>query len=188
MLKSAHYEETLARYSNHLNAIELLRLYRPYMETIPSLRRLGESLITIPLPLVNVIRESVPGSPIKLPPELLPLPCDLAFLMCDPEWQVKTDVEIFIFIHRPGEDFSALLGRWRKTQVLLNRGYSWDMPLPYQHIYSEGSERNLPLFVLFDLTPLRVRRGMAGAQLPFVIEALDLEAVLDQPDLLDCLE
>ena len=188
MLNSVHYEETLARYSNHLNAIELLRLHRPYLETVPSLRRPEESLITIPLPLVHVTRETAPGNTLKIPAELLPLPCDLAFLMCDPEWKVKTDVEIFIFIHRPGEDFSELLARWRRTQVLLGRGYSWQMPLAYQHIFNEGAEKNLPLFVLFDLTPQRIRRGMEGAQLPFVIEPLDLGDMIEQTAGLDCLK
>ncbi|MBW4550196.1 MAG: hypothetical protein KME35_03665 [Aphanocapsa sp. GSE-SYN-MK-11-07L] len=185
MIKPAHYEETLAHYSDHLHAIELLRKYRPYLETVPSMRRPAESLITIPLPLVNVRRESPLGSTIHAPSEMLSLDCDLAFLMCDPEWRVKTDVEIFIFIHRSGEDFSDLLSRWRKTQIMLSRGYSWDMPLTYQHIFNDGAERHLPLFVLFEQTPDRIRRGMKGAQLPFIIESFEAEAELDVATAID---
>ncbi|MBO1068768.1 MAG: hypothetical protein HEQ13_05030 [Dolichospermum sp. DEX189] len=47
------------------------------------------------------------------------LPCDIAIIMCDPEWKIKTSVEILVFIHRPHEDFSDLLGRWRQSQVYL---------------------------------------------------------------------
>lgn len=56
-ISQAHYEELLARYSNSRSAIALLKLYRPYLETVPSLRRPEESLIPIPLPVVQVRRE-----------------------------------------------------------------------------------------------------------------------------------
>jgi hypothetical protein len=44
------------------------------------------------------------------------------------------------------------------------------MPLNRQHIYSEGAEKNLPLFVLLPETPARIKRGLKGAGLPFVEE------------------
>ncbi len=192
----SHYEELLARYSHHLHAIALLKQYRPYLETVPSMRRSEESLITIPLPVVQVRRQLSPNSRTGLEggSELIALPCDLALLMCDPEWKVKTGVEILIFIHRPMEDFSQILGRWRQTQVLLSRGYCWEMPLRYQHIFSESAEKRLPLFVLFNTTPERVKRGLQGAFLPFVVHNLDLEAepsevgVVQLYDLADNLE
>jgi hypothetical protein len=101
--------------------------------------------------------------------ELITIPCDLALLMCDPEWQIKTDVEIFIFIHRPTEGLSDLLRRWRETQVLLSRGYSWEMPLQHQHIFSEGADKPYPLFILSSETPELIQRGLKGARLPHII-------------------
>ena len=153
----SHYEELLATYSNHRKAVELLRQYRPYLEKIPSIRRSQDSLISIPLPVVQVRQQPTSSgkSPADCPYELIALPCDTAYLMCDPEWKIKTGIEIFVFIHRPGEDFSHLLNRWRQTQVLLSRGYSWEMPLRYQHIFNEGAEKMYPLFVVFSGTPER---------------------------------
>ncbi|NEP06135.1 MAG: hypothetical protein F6K34_15680, partial [Okeania sp. SIO4D6] len=101
---------------------------------------------------------------------LVPLPCDLGIFMCDPEWKVKTGVEIFIFIYRPQEDFSDLLSRWRQTQILLNKEYEWEMPQGYKHIYSQEAEEVYPLFVLFSETPERIKRGLNGAALPFVVQ------------------
>jgi hypothetical protein len=183
-----HYEEILSCYSSHLNAVELLKKHRPYLEMMPSMRRPDESLIAIPLPVVQVRRETTANHSLNHPSEKICLPCDIAFLMCDPEWQVKTDVEIFVFIHRPGEDFSEILGRWRKTQVLLSRGYSWDMPLHHQHIFSEGADKNLPLFVLLEQTPERIRRGMQGCYLPFVIETPEIDIEPAEPEVLDWAE
>ncbi|NCJ05370.1 hypothetical protein GS597_02340 [Synechococcales cyanobacterium C] len=170
----AHYEELLATYSHHHHAVELLRQYRPYFEKVPSIRRSEESVITIPLPVVQVRQHSTPGSKRSLdcPYELISLPCDLALLMCDPEWQIKTGVEIFVFIHRSHEDFSDLLSRWRETQIALSRGYSWQMPQRYAHIFNEGAEKFYPLFVIFAETPERVRRGLKGAFLPTVKASL----------------
>ena len=90
--------------------------------------------------------------------------------MFDPEWKVKTGVEIFVFIYRPQEDFSDILSRWRATQVLLDKEYEWVMPQGYQYIYSQEAEEIYPLFVLFSETPERVKRGLTGANLPFVIQ------------------
>jgi hypothetical protein len=165
------YEEALAEYSNAHSAIALLRQYRPYLELIPSMRRPTESLIAIPLPVVRLRGKTSRNSAGDLNTsggESLCLPCDLALLMCDPEWKIKTGVEIFIFIHRPDEDFSDLLSRWRHTQVCLSRGYEWDMPLRYRHILSEGADSTYPLFVIFEGTPERIKRGLKGAFLPFV--------------------
>jgi hypothetical protein len=162
-----HYEALLASFSHHHRAVELLRNHRPYFEKIPSIRRSGESVITIPLPIVKVRQRQLSNH--DSPYELITIPCDLALLMCDPEWQIKTDVEIFIFIHRPTEGLSDLLRRWRETQVLLSRGYSWEMPLQHQHIFSEGADKPYPLFILAPETPEHIKRGLQGACLPHVV-------------------
>ena len=73
-----------------------------------------------------------------------------------------------MYIHRPEEDFSDLLGRWRQTQVLLDKDYEWLMPPRYQHIFSEGANSIYPLFIVFSETPERIIRGLHGASLPFV--------------------
>jgi hypothetical protein len=164
-----HYEALLASFSHHHRAVELLRNHRPYFEKIPSIRRSGESVITIPLPIVKVRQRQLLNPNHDSPYELITIPCDLALLMCDPEWQIKTDIEIFIFIHRPTEGLSDLLRRWRETQVLLSRGYSWEMPLQHQHIFSEGADKPYPLFILAPETPEHIKRGLRGACLPHVI-------------------
>ncbi len=181
-VKQIHYEEVLAECSDYRGAIALLKQFRPYLEMIPSMRRPQESVIPIPLPLIrirNAVSTVSVGNANITSGEVVRLPSDLAILMCDPEWKIKTGVEIFIFIHRPQEDFSDLLGRWRQTQIWLNQGYEWLMPKPHQHILSEGAEATHPLFVIFPETPERVRRGLRGAYLPFVIQtvyALDEES------------
>ncbi|MDX2229014.1 MAG: hypothetical protein NW220_05230 [Leptolyngbyaceae cyanobacterium bins.349] len=169
-MQKALYEEVLAECSHSLDAIALLRQHRPYLEMIPSMRRPDESVISIPLPIAHV-RSSVTGTSgiSTSTSEATRLPCDLAILMCDPEWKIKTGVEILIFIHRPQEDFSEMLSRWRQTQVYLNRGYEWDMPIRHKHILSEGSDTIYPLFVVFESTSERVIRGLKGAFLPFVL-------------------
>lgn len=168
------YEESLAAYSNDLGAIALLKQYRPYLELIPSMRRPKESLITIPLPVVrvrNLVSKEGRSEGVRSRTEAIALPCDLALVMCDPEWKIKMGVEIVIFIHRPEEDFSDLLSRWRQTQVLLAKEYEWLMPLRYQHILSEGTDRLYPLFIIFPETPDRIKRGLTGASVPFVLQA-----------------
>ncbi|MFH7028909.1 MAG: hypothetical protein ACHBN1_26835 [Heteroscytonema crispum UTEX LB 1556] len=169
-VQQSHYEASLAEYSNHLAAIALLKQYRPYLEMIPSLRRPDESVITIPLPIVR-LRNSAAA-------EANRLPCDLAILMCDPEWKIKTGAEILVFIHRQSEDFSEFLGRWRQTQVWLDKDYEWLMPKRHSHILSEGTNTVYPLFVVFGETPERIKRGLVGADLPFVIQAPD--SLLDE--------
>lgn len=172
--KQSNYEASLAEYSNRSAAIALLKQYRPYLEMIPSLRRPDESLITLPLPIVR-LRHPTPTDKERGTGRLeaTRLPCDVAILMCDPEWKIKTGVEIFIFIHRPQEDFSDLLGRWRQTQVWLDKDYDWLMPPRYQHMFSEGANTIYPLFVVFAETPERIKRGLQGACLPFVTQTLN---------------
>jgi hypothetical protein len=177
-IKPSDYEQILARYSNHNQAIELLKLYRPYLEMIPSMRRSEESLITLPLPVVKLLKvlsgqQLSQFSPITATSKTILLPCDLAYLMCDPEWKIKMGGEIVIFIHRPTEDLSDLLARWRQTQVLLNNDYEWVMPQYYQHIIGEGAERIYPLFVLLSQTHARIEQGLTGAHLPFIIAPVD---------------
>jgi hypothetical protein len=172
-VKQADYEELLAEYSDHLGAIALLKEFRPYLEMIPSLRRPEESVITVPLPLVRI--RGAKSAAMGEASEVLRLPCEVAILMCDPEWKIKTGGDILVFIHRPQEDFSDLLGRWRQTQICLNKGYEWLMPDQYQHILSEAAEETYPLFVVFPETPERIKRGLRGASLPFVTQVIDSE-------------
>lgn len=171
-IEKAHYEELLASYCQSVAAIELLKHYRVYLEMVPSMRRPEESVITIPLPIVRIRQITVsPQSHTNITrTEPQALPCELAILMCDPEWKIKTGNEIFVFIHRPDEDFSDLLGRWRRTQVTLGKDYEWVMPLRHQSILNDGAEKTYPLFVLFEETPERIKRGLKGANLPFVIQ------------------
>jgi hypothetical protein len=131
---------------------------------IPSLRRPSESVITITLPVVRLRDLEAKTS------QTMALPCDIAMIMCDPEWKIKTDVEILLFIHRPDEDFSDFLGRWRQTEVLLDKQYEWIMHPRHSHILSEGANSVYPLFVIFPETPQRIQRGLIGAYLPFVIQ------------------
>ncbi|MCW5315374.1 hypothetical protein GTQ43_16620 [Nostoc sp. KVJ3] len=167
IVQKSHYEASLAEYSNHLAAIALLKQHRPYLEMIPSLRRPDESVITIPLPIVRLRNTATT-------PQTICLPCDVAILMCDPEWKIKTGAEILVFIHRAHEDFSDLLGRWRQTQVFLDNDYEWLMPLRHSHILSEGANIIYPLFVVFSDTLERIQRGLVGAELPFIIQTPDL--------------
>ncbi|MEH2227107.1 hypothetical protein [Nostoc sp.] len=167
-VQKSQYEASLAEYSNHLAAIALLKQYRPYLEMIPSLRRPDESVITIPLPIVRLRNTATTA------PQTICLPCDVAILMCDPEWKIKTGAEILVFIHRAHEDFSDLLGRWRQTQVCLDNDYEWLMPLRHSHILSEGANAIYPLFIVFSETLERIQRGLVGAELPFIIQTPDL--------------
>ncbi|MDZ8107070.1 MAG: hypothetical protein RM338_15835 [Nostoc sp. DedQUE12a] len=163
-MQKSQYEASLAEYSNHQAAIALLKQHRPYLEMIPSLRRPDDSVISIPLPIVRLRQTATTVS------QTISLPCDVAILMCDPEWKIKTGVEILIFIHRPHEDFSDLLGRWRQSQVILDNDYEWLMPLRHSHILSDGANSIYPLFVVFPETSERIQRGLVGAELPFIIQ------------------
>jgi hypothetical protein len=97
--------------------------------------------------------------------------------MCEPDWKIKMGIEIFVLVYRPHEELSELLLRWRKIQVLLSKGYEWVMPFRYRHIYSEAAERIFPLFVLFEETPKRIRQGLDGAALPYIVESLEAQEV-----------
>jgi hypothetical protein len=184
-IEQVYYEEVLAECSDYRGAIALLKQFRPYLELIPSMRRPQESVISIPLPLIRLQNPVSAGAARQVAAgELVGLPADIAILMCDPEWKIKTGVEIFVFIHRPQEDFSDLLSRWRQTQIWLNQGYEWLMPRRYQHLLSDGADDIHPLFVVFPETSERIRRGLRGAGLPFVVQtvyALDDE-LLDMSD------
>ena len=175
-IKKSDYETLLAKYSTRTGAIALLKQYRPYLEAIPSIRRPEQSLITIPLPVVRLRKpELILDNPLqsKTPRVATSLPCDLGILMCDPEWKIKLGTEIIVFIHRPEENFSDLIGRWRKTQVYLDRDYEWLMPPNEQHIISEAAEEINPLFVVFEGTSDRIKQGLAGAGFPFVLQTFD---------------
>jgi hypothetical protein len=191
-IQQSHYEELLATYSQSSEAIALLRGYRPYLELMPSMRRPEQSIIPVPLPIARLrhTQPSPSGHGNFTTLESVAVPCEVALLLCDPEWKIKTGREIFVFVHRPGEDFSDLLGRWRQTQVLLSRDYEWILPLRYQHILNEGAEKIYPLFVLFDQSPERIVRGLKGAHLPYVVQAIaQVEAnpgtVILEPDRLE---
>jgi hypothetical protein len=47
------------------------------------------------------------------------------------------------------------------------------MPPRYQHILSDGTEDLYPLFVVFSETPERIKRGLRGAYLPYVVQTLN---------------
>jgi hypothetical protein len=47
------------------------------------------------------------------------------------------------------------------------------MPLRHSHILSEGANSIYPLFVVFNDTLERIKRGLAGAELPFIIQTPD---------------
>ena len=179
----SNYETWLAQFTTRSGAIALLQQYRPYFEAIPSIRRPEQSLITIPLPVVRIRRPDLDlTNPLqaKTPRIAKSLPCDLGILMCDPEWKIKVGTEIIVFIHRPEEDFSDLIDRWRKTQVYLDQDYEWLMPPNEKHIISEAAEDINPLFVLFEETSDRIIQGLAGAGFPFVVQSDDL--AIDSPE------
>lgn len=183
-ISSIQYETALAACTERSEAVALLRQHRPYLEAVPSMRRPDESIVILPLPNVQV-REAAhfqSKSVVVAAGATVTLPCDLAFLMCDPEWKIKTGVEIFVFIHRPHEDFSSLLMRWRQTQVLISGGYEWQLPQRYQHLLNDGAEACHPLFVLFPQSPQRLIQGLHGAALPTVIYPLPADAEGAEPE------
>lgn len=163
------YENLLARCSDYRGALALLRQHRPYLEMLPSMRRPQDSIVTIPLPNIRIRRTVDSLGPINTRREVVSLPCDSVMIMCDPEWKIKTGVDVVLFIHRPAEDFSDLLTRWRRTQILLSENYEWLMPKQYEHLLNEGSEQPYPLFITFPQTPERIIRGLNGAKLPVIV-------------------
>ena len=173
-IKQSDYEASLAEYSTRSGAIALLKQHRPYIEALPSIRRPERSLITIPLPVVRIRRPDLDfNNPLQAKTTRIAtaIPCDLGILMCDPKWQIKMGAEIIVFIHRPEEDFSDLINRWRKTQVYLDRDYEWLMPKSEQHMFSEAAEEINPLFVVFEGTSDRIIQGLSGAGFPFVVQS-----------------
>lgn len=169
------YEELLADCCDYEGMLSVLKLHRPYFEALPSVRRPQESMVTLPLPNIRSREVADVGGIIDTSYRIRPLPCDVALMMCDPEWKIKTGIEIVLFIQRPGEDLSDVLSRWRQTQVELGQGVEWLMPRRHKHLLAEGTETPHPLFVVF--TPrrgeifapeARIIRGLTGAGLPVV--------------------
>lgn len=178
-VRSSDYEQLLAEYSDRCGAIALLRQYRPYLELLPSLRRPAQSIISMPLPVAKIRRVS---PTLERPSEVVRLSCDLVLLTCDPEWKVKMGIEIVILIHRPDEEFSQLLGRWRQTQVCLGSDYEWIMPPAHRHVLSEGAGQVYPLFVIFDRSSDRIGRGLVGAGLPVVTRMTEATEDVEAPE------
>lgn len=187
------YEALLANCCHYEGILSVLNQHRPYFESLPSIRRLQESMVIIPLPNVRSREVTEVGGQLDTKHYIRQLPCDLALMMCDPEWKIKIGIEIVLFIQRPGEDFSDLIRRWRQTQVELGQGVEWLMPRKHQHLLSEGAEAPHPLFVVFtdeqdaaapdDLltevpvavtgsTAERIIHGLRGASLPVAVHPL----------------
>lgn len=143
------YEKLLADCCHYDGILSVLNQHRPYFESLPSIRRLQESMVIIPLPNVRSREVSEVGGQIDTSYYIRSLPCDLALMVCDPEWKIKTGIEIVLFIQRPGEDLSDLLQRWRQTQIELGQGVEWLMPRKHRHLLAEGTEEPHPLFVVF---------------------------------------
>jgi hypothetical protein len=171
------YEELLADCCHYEGILSLLTQHRPYFEALPSVRRPQESMVAIPLPNVRSREALNTNGIVDTQYRIRPLPCDVALMMCDPEWKIKTGVEIVLFIQRPQEDLSDLLSRWRQTQVELGQGVEWLMPRQHRHLLAEGTETPHPLFVVFtsaDPTAqtARILRGLTGAGLPVATQSL----------------
>ncbi|MEL6856506.1 MAG: hypothetical protein AAFO83_15565 [Cyanobacteria bacterium J06607_13] len=147
------YETLLADCCHYDGILSVLNQHRPYFESLPSIRRLQESMVIIPLPNVRSREVSEVGGQIDTSYHIRSLPCDLALMVCDPEWKIKTGIEIVLFIQRPGEDLSDLLQRWRQTQIELGQGVEWLMPRKHRHLLAEGTEEPHPLFVVFTAHP-----------------------------------
>ena len=173
------YEELLADCCHYDGILSVLTQHRPYFEALPSVRRPEVSVVAIPLPNVRSRETEETGGIIDTRYCIRPLPCDVALMMCDPEWKIKTGIEIVLFIQRPGEEFSDLLSRWRQTQVELGQGVEWMMPRRHKHLLAEGTETPHPLFVVFvpaegeaSSQAARIIRGLTGASLPVATWAL----------------
>ena len=61
-------------------------------------------------------------------------------------------------------------------------GKAWFVSHSSAYRYSEGAETIHPLFVVFDQTPERIKKGLKGACLPMVVQSYR-PALID-----DCLE
>jgi hypothetical protein len=171
------YEELLADCCHYEGILSLLTQHRPYFEALPSVRRPQESMVAIPLPNVRSREVLENKGIIDTRYRIRPLPCDVALMMCDPEWKIKTGIEIVLFIQRPDEDLSDLLYRWRQTQIELGQGVEWLMPRQHRHLLAEGTETPHPLFVVFTAAEpsaqtTRILRGLTGAGLPVATQSL----------------
>jgi len=142
------YETLLANCCHYDGLLSILMQHRPYFEALPSVRRPSESMVAIPLPNVRSREVLETGGIIDTSYRIRQLPCDVAVIMCDPEWKIKTGIEIVLFIQRPGEDLSDLLNRWRQTQIELGQGVEWLMPRKHKHLLAEGTETPHP-FLLY---------------------------------------
>ncbi|MGB3573643.1 MAG: hypothetical protein WBG63_11350 [Phormidesmis sp.] len=181
------YEALLSNCCHYDGVLTLLNQHRPYFESLPSIRRLQESMVMIPLPNVRSRERTEIDGKIDICDRIRPLTCDIALMVCDPEWQIKTGIEIVLFIQRPGEDFSGLLSRWRQTQIELGQGVEWLMPRKYKHLLAEGTAEPHPLFVVFvsdepDGRSARIIHGLRGAQLPLATQKLQETLRVDVSD------
>ena len=174
------YEEMLSNCCHYDSILPILTQHRPYFEALPSVRRPKDSMVAIPLPNVRSREVSETAGIIDSRYSIRQLSCDIALMMCDPEWKIKTGIEIVLFIQRPGEDLSDLLGRWRQTQVELGQGVEWLMPRKHKHLLAEGTDSPHPLFVIFvetedDLSAResRIIRGLGGASLPVAVQTIE---------------
>ena len=174
------YESILADCCHYDGVLNVLNQHRPYFESLPSIRRLQESMVLIPLPNVRSREVSEIAGKVDTRYRIRPLPCDVALMVCDPEWQIKTGIEIVLFIQRPGEEFSDLVGRWRQTQTELGQGVEWLMPRRYKHLLAEGTAEPHPLFVVLtsnasepDACAERIIHGLTGARLPVATVAFE---------------
>ncbi len=177
------YEDLLSSCCHYDGILSVLTQHRPYFEALPSIRRLQESMVIIPLPNVRSREISAVGDKIDARDRIRAVPCDIALMICDPEWKIKTGIEIVLFIQRPKEEFSDLLRRWRATQIELGQGIEWLMPRKYKHLLAEGTIEPHPLFVVFmpsedgddsvassfESRAVRTIHGLTGAGLPAAV-------------------
>ncbi len=174
------YEELLASCCHYEGVLSILTQHRPYFEALPSIRRLQESMVIIPLPNVRSREVLEVGGQIDTRNYIRSVPCDITLMICDPEWKIKTGIEIVLFIQRPREEFSDLLRRWRQTQVELGQGVEWLMPRQYKHLLAEGTMEPHPLFVVSMPNnddeecdrAVRAVHGLTGAGLPVAIHQI----------------
>lgn len=157
--------------------VALLQQHRPYWELLPSLRRPAESLLPLPLPLVRCRTRIQSDRGSETVVQLVPVPCDLVFLLCDPEWKVKVGPDICLLIHRPAESFHDLLDRWRQTQICLSQPYEWHLEETQKQFQAEAGDAVLPLFLLQADGPELIRKALSTVGLPWVTLPLELPEV-----------
>ncbi len=183
------YEELLTSCCHYEGVLSILTQHRPYFEALPSIRRLQESMVIIPLPNVRSREVSEVGGQIDTRNYIRSVPCDITLMICDPEWKIKTGIEIVLFIQRPREEFSDLLRRWRQTQIELGQGVEWLMPREYKHLLAEGTMEPRPLFVVSMPNDdercdraVRTIHGLTGAGLPVAIHQIADDVISDTED------